>query len=92
MIELVCLLSLGFMSNNLQSGERNISGVGLFSGISSPSLVAANFWREMELPNQLYYNSVQDKTDSVATPIANYTPQKVHVVDLSETPAVVSDN
>jgi hypothetical protein len=35
MIELVCLLSLGFMSNNLQSGERNISGVGLFSGISS---------------------------------------------------------
>jgi hypothetical protein len=40
MIELVCLLSLGFMSNNLQSGERNISGVGLFSGISSPSLVS----------------------------------------------------
>ena len=55
------------------------------------SMSAANFWREMELPNQLYYNSVQDKTDSVATPIANYTPQKVHVVDLSETPAVVSD-
>ncbi|CAC5404191.1 ARHGAP19 [Mytilus coruscus] len=62
-------------------------GPQIFSIPKDLSRSVANFWREMEIPNQLYYKTVQETTDAV---VSDRTSPKVHVVDLCDKPTATS--
>lgn len=78
--------------DNLQSSLSNVSDLvtvmidnsaKLFTAPKELSTSAASFWREMEVPNQLYYNTVQKNTDTTPQNTdVNHTTSKVHVVEL----------
>lgn len=80
--------------DSLQSSLANVSDLvtvmidnaaKIFNTPKELSTSAANFWREMEVPNQLYYNTIQKCTDTVPQNAeVTHSASKVHVVEMHQ--------